>query len=27
LDAALKEILADGTYQAINASYFDFSIY
>jgi len=27
LDAALKEILADGTYQAINARYFDFSIY
>ncbi|MDG4889957.1 MULTISPECIES: transporter substrate-binding domain-containing protein [unclassified Mesorhizobium] len=27
LDAALKEILADGTYKTINAKYFPFSIY
>ena len=27
LNAALKEILADGTYQKINAKYFPFSIY
>ncbi len=27
LDAALKEIVEDGTYQAINAKYFPFSIY
>jgi len=27
LDAALKAILADGTYQAINDKYFDFPIY
>ena len=26
-NAALKEILADGTYQKINAKYFPFSIY
>ena len=27
LDAALKDILADGTYKTINAKYFPFSIY
>jgi len=27
LNAALKQILADGTYEAINKKYFPFSIY